>query len=50
MVDGRNELSRPNAEEILQKLGNRQIIDESYRPFGDGHSAEKIVKAIESFS
>ena len=49
MVDGRNELSRPNEEEIISKLKNGQKIDESYLPFGDGHAAEKIVNAMESY-
>lgn len=47
MVSGRNELSYPIAEEIVAKLGNPQTVDENYQPFGDGHSAEKIVKALE---
>lgn len=24
-----------------------QIVDQSYKPFGDGHSALKIIKAME---
>lgn len=48
MVNNRNELSRPIAEEIVEKLGHIQTIDESYRPFGDGHSSERIVEAIET--
>ena len=47
MVKGRNELSRPLAEEIVEKLYHEQTIDASYQPFGDGHAANKIVKAIE---
>ena len=47
MVNNRNELSRPVAEEILEKLGHGQTVDETYQPFGDGHSAEKIVRAME---
>ena len=50
MVNNRNELSKPSAEEIVEKLGHEQIIEESYKPFGDGHSAMKIVKALEKFS
>lgn len=50
MVDGRNELSRPDAQEILYKLNQAQQIDEAYTPFGDGHAAEKIVKALESLN
>ena len=49
MVDNRNELSRPNAEEILEKLGHTQSVDATYQPFGDGHSAIKIVEALENY-
>ena len=48
MVDNRNELSKPIAEEIVEKLGHEQMVDECYLPFGDGHSADKIVEAIEN--
>lgn len=47
MVDGRCELSIPDSGIILQKLSNPQIIDESYQPFGNGHSADKIVELME---
>ena len=47
MIDNRNELSRPIAEEIVEKLGHEQTVDEGYLPFGDGHSAKKIVEAME---
>lgn len=47
MVDNRNELSAPNAKEILDKLDHGQAVDGEYLPFGDGHSAKKIVQAIE---
>lgn len=47
MVDNRNELSAPIASEIVEKLNKKQTIDENYQPFGDGHSAEKIVKLME---
>lgn len=49
MVDNRNELSRPVTEEIVEKLRHEQVVDENYLPFGDGHSAVKIVKAIENY-
>jgi len=48
MVDGRNELSRPVAEEIVEKLSHSQRIDEGYQPFGNGHSAELIVNSMEN--
>lgn len=47
MVDGRNELSRPVAEEIVEKLSNKQIVNDIYLPFGDGHSADRIVESME---
>lgn len=47
MVDGRNELAHPIAEEIIEKLKHEQIIDPDYFPFGDGHSAFKIVEELE---
>ena len=49
MVNHRNDLARPKAEEILQKLELKQLIDDDYRPFGDGHAAEKIVRALEDY-
>ncbi len=49
MTGNRNELSRPVAEEIVEKLGHVQKVDPGYLPFGDGHSAVKIVKALENY-
>lgn len=49
MVNHRNDLTSPMAEEILQKLELKQHIDDDYRPFGDGHAAEKIVRALEGY-
>ena len=49
LVDNRNQLCRAEKEEILQKLSTNQIIDESYKPFGDGCASSKIVKALEEF-
>lgn len=49
MVEGRNQLTKPVAEDILDKLGQPQRVVETYHPFGDGHSAEKIVKAMEVY-
>lgn len=48
MVNCRNELSRPVAEEIVEKLSHEQRIDPDYLPFGDGHSADRIVAALEN--
>lgn len=49
MVNNRNQLSKPNAEEILMRLHTVQNIREEAQPFGDGHSAIKIVKAMENY-
>lgn len=43
MTGNRNNLSRPNCEEILKELSKEQIINYDYLPFGDGKSASKIV-------
>lgn len=48
MVANRNELSHPIAEEILEKLSHEQKIKEAYQPFGDGHSAKRIVECLEN--
>lgn len=46
MVDNRNQLAKPDKNDILEKLSKEQKIDSNYKPFGDGHSADKIVKHI----
>ena len=48
MVDNRNQLSRPLKEDILRCLSTEQQVNENYKPFGDGHSAVRIVEAIEN--
>lgn len=47
MVGRRNILSKPKEKEILKKLSEEQTVDERYRPFGDGHAAERIVQLME---
>jgi len=49
MVDGRNGLSRPIANEIIKELNKEQFIQKNYEPFGNGNSAENIVQNIEQF-
>lgn len=49
MIDNRNQLSKPIASEILEKLNTPQLLKEQYQPFGDGHSATKIVRSMEAF-
>ena len=49
LVNHCNQMSKPNAAEILEKLNAPVVFDPSYQPFGDGHSAEKIVQKIKEF-
>ena len=39
-------LALPQKEDILQKLSAVQTVRADYRPFGDGHSGEKIVELL----
>lgn len=45
----RNMLVKPDVEDILQKYKIPQQLDENYQPFGDGHSVDRIIKAIEEY-
>lgn len=49
MVGNRNQLAKPQSEDILEKLSREQVVDHSYQPFGDGHAADKICKIIDDF-
>ena len=49
MVNGYNQLARPEKADILEKLSRPVTFDPAYQPFGDGHSAEKIVSEIRKF-
>ena len=49
MVSGRNELAKPRSADILEKLSHEQTVDPDYKPFGDGNSAEKIIKEMEEY-
>ena len=44
-----NQLAKPNKEDILQKINAPITFDQDYQPFGDGHSAEKIVAYIADY-
>ena len=46
MVNRCNQLAKPDKVDILNKLGAQAWFDPAYQPFGDGHSAEKIVEQI----
>ncbi len=47
MTGNRNQLSRPDAGEIREKLFTPRTVEAGYQPFGDGHAARKIVRALE---
>ena len=49
MNDRRNELSKPKKDEILLRLNTEQEVIEKGWPFGDGHSAKRIVEALENY-
>ena len=49
MVDNRNQLAKPDKRDILEKLSKKQVINPKNNPFGDGHSAKKIVEKISEF-
>ena len=49
MKDGCNKLAKPDRDDILDKLNTRIVFDPAYQPFGDGHSAEKIVSMIQQY-
>lgn len=46
MVGNRNQLAKPEMVDIVSKLHSNMEIDNDYKPFGDGYSAQKIVDAI----
>lgn len=49
MAGGCNRLAKPDKSDILGKLSAPVSFDPAYRPFGDGHSGEKIVERIGEF-
>lgn len=48
MVDFRNQLAKPDEQDILEKLSHKQTIHNDDQPFGDGHSAKRIVRELET--
>lgn len=46
LVGNRNQLAKPDRQDIAKKLSAVQVIDPGYQPFGDGHAAEKILDII----
>lgn len=46
-VCNRNQLAKAERNDILEKMKNKQEIDDRYKPFGDGHAADRILVEIE---
>ena len=49
MANGCNQLAKPDKEDILAKLAAPIAFDPAYQPFGDGHSADRIVEKIQEY-
>ena len=49
MYHGCNQLAKPDKQDILTKLAAEVAFDDAYQPFGDGHSAEKILDKIQEY-
>lgn len=49
MVGNRNQLAKPEHNDILTKLMAEQTIDPMYQPFGNGHAAEEICRIIRNW-
>lgn len=49
MVNHCNQLANPDQADILAKMNTAVRFDPAYRPFGDGHSSEKIMGKITDF-
>ena len=49
MVNSCNQLAKPDKTDILEKLQKEAHFDCSYRPFGDGHAAERITAHIKQY-
>lgn len=49
MINNYNQLAKPEKYDILKKLQAKVEFDDSYRPFGDGHSGERIAERVSSF-
>jgi len=49
MKNGYNVLAKPEKQDILEKVNRSVVFDSTYRPFGDGNSAENIVEIIKEY-
>ena len=46
MANGCNQLAKADTDDILRKCKVAPVFDDSYKPFGDGHSCEKICDVL----
>jgi len=49
LINNCNQQANPNCDDILEKLSAEVHFDPNYLPFGDGHSALRIVEKIKEF-
>lgn len=49
LVNHCNQMAKPDQQDILTKLSAPVTFDPAYQPFGDGHSAEKIVEKMKEY-
>lgn len=49
MISNRNQLVKPDKNDILKKMSVEQFVDIDYQPFGDGNASKKIVDAMRNF-
>lgn len=49
MIDGRNQLAKPERHDILEKLHSPMAINPDYHPFGDGKACEKICDVLRTW-
>ncbi|MBQ0097318.1 MAG: UDP-N-acetylglucosamine 2-epimerase (non-hydrolyzing) [Oscillospiraceae bacterium] len=47
--NGMNRLVKPDKNDILEKLSMEAVVDPNYKPFGDGHSCEKMKEIIDRY-
>lgn len=50
MIDNRNQLAKPEKDDIIKKLSAVQVVNKNDMPFGDGNAAGKIVRIISEYS
>ena len=49
MKNNCNQLAKPEKSDISEKLSCHVVFDPDYQPFGDGHSAKRIIEKIKEY-